>query len=245
MAGKISSIISKKLLKETAENRFGQEDPYFEEVPATNLLGRPSVKKRRKAAPAGISDHDARILTKVKRRAYRLDLCLFNICGIRFGWSSVIGLVPAFGDIADTVLALMVVTTCNKVEGNLPTSIYIHMIFNVILDFVIGLVPVVGDFADAMYKCNTRNAVLLEKFLKERGEQNLQRRNRTTSQADGSSEKPSDKQDPCGIPRRSDFPAKATPAKPQPARLREGNGEPRSSSAAKKKRQPDLEMGMR
>jgi len=243
MAGKIASIVSKKLLKETAENRFGQEDPYFEEVPATNLLGRPTTKKRRKAAPDGISDHDARILTKVKRRAYRLDLCLFNCCGIRFGWSSVIGLVPAFGDIADTVLALRVVTSCNKVEGNLPSSVYAHMIFNVILDFVIGLVPFVGDFADAMYKCNTRNAVLLEKFLKERGEQNLQSRNRTASHANGSSEVTSDKQHPCGKPQRSDFPAKATPAKPQPAGFREGSAGSRSGSAGKKKRQPDLEMG--
>ena len=122
----------------------------------------------------------------------------------------------------------MVVTTCNKVDGNLPSSIYAHMIFNVILDFVIGLVPFVGDFADAMYKCNTRNAVLLEKFLKDRGERNLQGRNRTTSHADGSSEKTSDKQ---------------PPTKPQPARLREGNAESRSSPAGKKKRQPDLEMG--
>ena len=137
----------------------------------------------------------------------------------------------------------MVVTTCNKVEGNLPSSIYAHMIFNVILDFVIGLVPFVGDFADAMYKCNTRNAVLLEKCLKDRGERNLQGRNRTTSDAHGSSEKTSDKQHPRGNPRRGDAPANATPTKPQPARLREGNAESRSSPAGKKKRQPDLEMG--
>ncbi|EER38859.1 conserved hypothetical protein [Histoplasma capsulatum H143] len=95
MAAQIAGVVSKKLLKESAENRFGQEDPYFETVHATNLLGRPTTKKKRKAAPEGISARDAKILTKVKRRAYRLDLCLFNFCGIRFGWSSVIGLVPA------------------------------------------------------------------------------------------------------------------------------------------------------
>jgi hypothetical protein len=72
------------------------QDPYFETVPATRLDGRPSKKskKRRKALPPGISEHDGKVLTKVKRRAYRLDMSLFNCCGIRFGYSSVIGIFP-------------------------------------------------------------------------------------------------------------------------------------------------------
>ena len=40
---------------------------------------------------------------------------------------------------------------------------------NIIIDFFIGLIPFAGDLADALYKCNTRNAVLLEKYLRERG----------------------------------------------------------------------------
>lgn len=73
-----------------------RQDPYFEEVPASRLgrtLGK-KKQKRRKAIPPGLSEHDAKILTQVKRRAYRLDYCLFNLCGIRFGWGSVIGLIP-------------------------------------------------------------------------------------------------------------------------------------------------------
>ena len=75
-----------------------RQDPYFEQVPATRLDGRPSkkkFKKRKKALPPGISEHDAKVLTKVKRRAYRLDNALCNCCGIQFGWGSVIGLFPA------------------------------------------------------------------------------------------------------------------------------------------------------
>lgn len=34
------------------------------------------------------------VLTKVKGRAYRLDMALFTFLGIHFGWGSVIGLVP-------------------------------------------------------------------------------------------------------------------------------------------------------
>lgn len=74
------------------------QDPYFEDVPATDHNGNPNgkTKKRRKGPPEGLSQNDAKVLTKVRRRAYKLDNSLFNFCGIRFGWSSVIGLVPAY-----------------------------------------------------------------------------------------------------------------------------------------------------
>lgn len=110
-------MIGKRILAESARNHFGQEvselarqrvacfmanimavvkDPYFEEVPASRLgraFGK-KTRKRRKAIPPGLSEHDAKVLTQVKRRAYRLDYALFNLCGIRFGWGSVIGIVP-------------------------------------------------------------------------------------------------------------------------------------------------------
>lgn len=76
------------------------QDPYFETIPATRLDGTPSkrgrTKKRKKALPPGISEHDGQVLTKVKRRAYRLDMCLFSFLGIKFGWGSVIGIIPAY-----------------------------------------------------------------------------------------------------------------------------------------------------
>src|SRR5271170_14839 len=43
------------------------------------------------------------------------------------------------------------------------------MYSNMAFDFGIGLIPVVGDLADAWFKCNTRNNILLERFLRERG----------------------------------------------------------------------------
>lgn len=119
MTSTIAKFWVQKILGESVANKFGTEvrrdhqsrqklllklhktdtlqDPYFEHVPATRLNGKSDgkVKKRKKALPPGISEHDAKVLTKVKRRAYRLDLSLFNCCGIRFGWSSAIALVPA------------------------------------------------------------------------------------------------------------------------------------------------------
>jgi hypothetical protein len=172
----IAKYISKKVLGETIKNNFGSEDPYFETVPATRLNGRPSgkMKKRRKALPAGISEYDGKVLTKVKRRAYRLDMSLFNCCGIRFGWSSLIGIIPVVGDVIDAFMAIMVLRTCEKVEGGLPADVKLKMYINIILDFGIGLVPFVGDIADAMYHANTRNAVVLENYLRRKGAKALQ-----------------------------------------------------------------------
>ncbi|KAL2830004.1 hypothetical protein BDW59DRAFT_158759 [Aspergillus cavernicola] len=165
------SFVGKKILAESARNRFGQEDPYFEEVPASRIgraFGK-KTQKRRKAIPPGLSKNDSDVLTRVKRRAYRLDYCLFNLCGIRFGWGSVIGIVPFIGDAADAALAMMVLKSCEGIDGGIPSRLRMHMIINILIDFIIGLVPFVGDLADAVYKCNTRNAVLLETHLREKG----------------------------------------------------------------------------
>ncbi|TDZ18504.1 putative membrane protein [Colletotrichum orbiculare MAFF 240422] len=178
MASLIAKFISKQILKEKVENNFGREDPYFETVPATRLDGRPTgkVKKRRKALPPGISAKDGEVLTKVKRRAYRLDMSLFSCCGVRFGWGSVIGLIPAIGDVLDAFMAMMVFKTCNKIEGGLPGSLKSKMMFNIIFDFAVGLVPFVGDIVDAAFRCNTKNAILLEDYLREQGRKNLKRK---------------------------------------------------------------------
>ncbi|KAL2821564.1 hypothetical protein BJX63DRAFT_219221 [Aspergillus granulosus] len=173
----VFSLIGKKILAESARNHFGQEDPYFEEVPASRIgraFGK-KTRKRRKANPPGLSDNDTKVLTRVKRRAYRLDYCLFSLCGIRFGWGSVIGLVPFIGDAADAALAMMVLRSCESIDGGLPSRLRMQMIMNILLDFLIGLVPFVGDIADAAYKCNTRNAIILEKYLRSKGAKAISR----------------------------------------------------------------------
>lgn len=96
-------------------------------------------------------------------------MSLFNCCGIRFGWSSVIGIVPGIGDVIDTFMALMVLRTCTRVEGGLPSAVLTKMYLNIALDFGIGLVPFLGDFADALFRANTRNAVELERHLRKKG----------------------------------------------------------------------------
>lgn len=45
-------------------------------------------------------------------------------------------------------MAMMVLRTCQQVEGGLPAAVKSKMMFNIVLDFGIGLVPFLGDIAD-------------------------------------------------------------------------------------------------
>jgi hypothetical protein len=84
---------------------------------------------------------------------------------MRFGWSSVIGLIPAVGDVADGVMSLNLIRGMRKVECGLPQNVLLMMLFNLAIDFIIGLVPFIGDLADAAVKCNGKNVRLLEEHL--------------------------------------------------------------------------------
>lgn len=241
------------------QNNFGKEDPYFETVPATRLDGRPSSKKgkkRRKAMPAGISEHDAKVLTKVKRRAYRLDMSLFNCCGIRFGWSSVIGIIPGIGDVIDAFMAMMVLRTCQQVEGGLPNEVKAKMLFNIVLDFGVGLVPFLGDIADALFRANTRNAVVLEKYLRVKGERALKAQGQSLPQIDPSDPEEFDR----AMRAEHGPPPQYTTAPPtrQGTQPQNGNGRPSASQQdplpeersggwfsgfGSKKKQSDVERG--
>ena len=120
--------------------------------------------RRRRKLPEFIPKHDLKILNSVKNRAYHLDL-LLNLCGLRIGWAGVIGLIPWIGDIIAFYFALQLVRKARTIDGGLPKGLEAEMMANVMFDFGIGLIPIVGDFINVLYKCNSRNFILLEKYL--------------------------------------------------------------------------------
>jgi hypothetical protein len=56
-------------------------------------------------------------------------------------------------------MAMMVLRTCQQVEGGLPKDVQAKMVINIILDFGIGLVPFLGDIADGKYHKNSQSRV--------------------------------------------------------------------------------------
>ena len=111
---------------------------------------------------------DAEVLIKVKRRANQLDSAM-NVCGIKFGWSSIIGFLPAIGDVLDVFMALMIMNTAMEVSpGKDRDRLKRTMWKNIIFDLLVGLFPVLGDVVDLFFRANIRNAIALEKMLNNR-----------------------------------------------------------------------------
>ncbi|KAJ2960504.1 hypothetical protein NQZ79_g4140 [Umbelopsis isabellina] len=117
---------------------------------------------RKAQADIILSPHERKVLKKVKSRAHFLDRGI-HCCCFAVGFDGLVGLIPVVGDFIGVFFAFALIRTASKVD--LPSEVLHQMFLNVCIDFVVGLVPVVGDIADIFYKCNTRNAVLLEEYL--------------------------------------------------------------------------------
>lgn len=122
--------------------------------------------------PPGLSKHDEKILHKIKKRAHVLDKG-FKMCGMRFGWTFVIGLIPVVGDVTDFLLSHnLVVKKAEQIE-NFPPELLARMKANNTVSAGLGFIPFVGDIVLATFKTNSRNAHIVEEFLRERGQENL------------------------------------------------------------------------
>ena len=85
----------------------------------------------------------------------------FQIGNIKFGLDTIIGLMPAAGDMATTAIGMYPIYIARK--HKLGKAIIGRMIMNLGLDFVVGLVPLVGDAIDIFVKANLKNVALLRK----------------------------------------------------------------------------------
>lgn len=155
-----------KLFRKHLE-QYVPQDPMYETY--TDSRGR--QKRRRRQIPPGLSKRDAKILKSVQRRAHYLDKG-FSLCGFKFGWTAIIGLIPGAGDAADIALNYFFVVRKAR-QADLPWWLVRQMLLNNSVSACVGLIPIAGDLVLAMYKANSRNAALLEEFLRIRGEEFL------------------------------------------------------------------------
>lgn len=112
-------------------------------------------------------EKEKELLRRIRMLAILLDN-QFRIPGtnFRFGWDSVIGLVPGFGDVATGLLSAYIVYLAHQL--NVPRDVLAKMIVNVVIDVSAGMVPVVGDVLDVAWRANLKNIRLLEQYLQSR-----------------------------------------------------------------------------
>jgi hypothetical protein len=81
----------------------------------------------------------------------------------RIGLDPIIGLFPAVGDYAGTILSSYIVLQAARL--GVPKDKLTQMTFNIIVELLVGTVPVAGDLFDATWKANQQNLQLLEEHL--------------------------------------------------------------------------------
>ena len=163
MASLLIGKAGKKLFEKHLE-QYAPADPVYEYF--TDEGGK--EKRRRRELPPGLSKRDQKILKSVQKRAHRLDKG-FTICGFRFGWMFIIGIIPVAGDAASAAVNYTLVVRKAK-QAELPSWLVRRMMLNMTVAGGFGLVPFVGDVVATTIRPNSRNAALLEEFLRIRGE---------------------------------------------------------------------------
>lgn len=123
-----------------------------------------SVKPARSLG-RGIPIKDRETTAELSRKLSILldDAFRFPGTNIRFGWDTIIGLVPGVGDAATALLALIPVATAWKLGAS--RWMMFRMLANVGIDTTIGAIPIVGDAFDVFYRSNRRNSRMLKHFI--------------------------------------------------------------------------------
>lgn len=172
MSSFLVKYISNRIIKGNQWNRFGVEDPYHEFITIGHRSnGEPKVKKIDRRLPEGISVNDLSILQQFKKKAYRYDMW-FDLLGVKFGLTNIIGMIPIVGTIISTYWSLQLLLLSRRLDDGFPLDLQLLFLVNVSIDFLLGLIPFVGSLIEIGYKSNSRNYLLLEKHLIRVGQKN-------------------------------------------------------------------------
>ena len=94
-------------------------------------------------------ERELEVLSQIMDNQFRIP-----VLGWRFGLNAVIDLIPEFGDVATTIVALYVLVSA--VRYRVPKVTLLRMGVNIAIYFVGGLIPLAGDIFAAWWKPNIR-----------------------------------------------------------------------------------------
>ena len=84
----------------------------------------------------------------------------FSFLGYRFGFETILGLLPGIGDTLGALIGLYPLFVA--LRHKLGWRVQVRMGLNLLIEWLIGLVPVLGDLFDTVFKANVRNVAILE-----------------------------------------------------------------------------------
>ncbi|MFC2950986.1 DUF4112 domain-containing protein [Marinicaulis aureus] len=80
--------------------------------------------------------------------------------GYRFGWDSILGLIPGIGDAVAGLMSVYLIWEARRAGAG--PGLVLRMVYNMLADTILGAVPILGDLFDFAFKANLRNAELLK-----------------------------------------------------------------------------------
>src|SRR5207302_3137179 len=83
-------------------------------------------------------ERELEVLSQIMDNQFRIP-----VLGWRFGLNAIIDLIPEFGDIATTIVALYVLVSA--VRYRVPKVTLLRMGLNIAIYFIVGILPFVGD----------------------------------------------------------------------------------------------------
>ena len=111
--------------------------------------------RQRVLRPTAIQiERELEVLTQLMDNQFRIP-----ILDWRFGFNAIIDLIPEFGDIATTLVALYLLVSA--VRYRVPKITLLRMGLNIGIYFVVGIIPFVGYVFAVWWKPNVRNLNLM------------------------------------------------------------------------------------
>jgi hypothetical protein len=117
--------------------------------------------------PAGLNSSSkanlpSAVTGRISKLSWFLDEAISLPGGYRIGWDGVIGLIPGLGDLLGLAASGYILYLA--AQGGVGKAVLVRMAFNVLLESAIGSVPIIGDLFDFVFKANTRNLQLLQRY---------------------------------------------------------------------------------
>ncbi len=113
------------------------------------------------------NDQDLSAALRDADRIARLMDTRFRIpgTGLRFGYDSIIGIVPGVGDTLTLAIGLAPVVVAHRAGA--PAGVKARMLWHLGVDWLLSLPPVLGFALDALYKAHSKNAAILRAWVEQ------------------------------------------------------------------------------
>lgn len=146
---------------EVAPDVLHTKDPFY--------VKGPDGEETRRKAPENITKRDKKVWKRIIDKAWAHDRCFCGCTGgidLGLGQAPLISIIPIIGPIWMYVLHGRILSLADELQ--VPASLHAKMSANIGFDFLMALIPVLGAIFCWMNACSTRNAALVDTWLRQK-----------------------------------------------------------------------------